>query len=1034
MRQKKISVQPADGAIENAAFVRARHTLALIAIFCFFAAGQSAALNPSKRITQYQHRAWRVEDGNLPHNPRWISQSADGYLWVGGYSLGVFRFDGVRFVPWVPPTGVSNPIVQFLPSKSGDLWVAAGRELDLIKKRRVISRYDLHDEPSFLPQSMIADADGSIWVVLSGHSNRPVCRIFDGAARCFGEADGIPFHDADAILPDMKGGFWFGTGTSLVHWKPGHSDVYTPKGLDSNAGQVGIASLALGADGSLWVGNQVRSFGLQKFDGREFKPFANRKFDLSKVGVTALLVDHEQNLWVATSDTGLYRIHGETVDHFGKTDGLSSNSLLDLYEDREGILWVTTSNGLDSFRDRNITSFSQSEGLPSDPVVSVMASRDGTVWMGSDGSLDYMRNGEVSSISSRNGLPGSQVTSLFQDRAGRIWVGVDDGLFVYENHHFQRLPEPDHLPLGLVHNITEDADGNIWAECYSSPPKIIRIRGFRVEEEFSGARVPIGHGLAPDPGGGIWLSTRDDLVRFHNGLVEKFPLKLDGDSPRQVAVGPDETVWIAAPRSGLLALHGKSIQRLNQKNGLPCDGVYGFARDDKNDWWLAAPCGYIHLADPELQKWLANPDTRVQYRLFDALDGAKTAQVAFNPTTKSADGRLWFASSPPQSVDPNHLLYNTLPPPVQIEQIIADRNAYEIDSNAGSNADLPPRVHDLEIDYTALSFAAPERNRFKYRLEGRDSNWVEGGARRQAFYSDLPPGRYHFHVIACNNDGVWNETGATLDFRVLPAWFQTGWFRALCAGIVSLLIWTIYHLRVQQLQRKFASTVEVRVNERTRIARELHDTVLQSLHGLLMSFQRAANLLPDRPVEAKQRLESAIDQAAQAITEGREAVQGLRSSTVLTNDLALAIQTLGEELAAEATTQNPPLFNVSVEGTVRDLNPILRDDVYRIAGEALRNAFHHAQARRIEVDLHYDERELRLRVRDDGKGISTQLLSNKGRPGHWGLEGMRERAKLVGGHMEIWSELDSGTEIELRIPASMAYLNGTASNREKARH
>ena len=223
------------------------------------------------------------------------------------------------------------------------------------------------------------------------------------------------------------------------------------------------------------------------------------------------------------------------------------------------------------------------------------------------------------------------------------------------------------------------------------------------------------------------------------------------------------------------------------------------------------------------------------------------------------------------------------------------------------------------------------------------------------------------------------------------------------------------------------------MNERTRIARELHDTVLQTLHGLLMSFQRAANLLPERPVEAKQRLEGAIDQAAQAITEGRDAVQGLRSSTVVTNDLALAIQTLGEELAAKQTTQNPPLFNVAVEGTLRDLNPILRDDVYRIAGEALRNAFHHAQARRIEVDIQYDERQLRLRVRDDGKGISAQLLSNKGRSGHWGLQGMRERAKLVGGHLEIWSELDSGTEIELSIPASIAYLTSAPSNREKAR-
>ena len=222
-----------------------------------------------------------------------------------------------------------------------------------------------------------------------------------------------------------------------------------------------------------------------------------------------------------------------------------------------------------------------------------------------------------------------------------------------------------------------------------------------------------------------------------------------------------------------------------------------------------------------------------------------------------------------------------------------------------------------------------------------------------------------------------------------------------------------------------------RVNERTRIARDLHDTLLQSLHGLLLNFQRAANLLPERPAEAKQRLEGAIDQAAQAITESRDAVQGLRSSTVVTNDLAVAIQALGEELAAKQTSENPPLVHVAVEGTPRDLNPILRDDVYRIAGEALRNAFQHAQAHHIEVEVRYDERQLRLRIRDDGNGVAPDVSKTKGRAGHWGFQGMRERAKLAGGQLEIWSELKSGTEIELSIPGSSAYIDSSPRQSQK---
>jgi signal transduction histidine kinase len=282
-------------------------------------------------------------------------------------------------------------------------------------------------------------------------------------------------------------------------------------------------------------------------------------------------------------------------------------------------------------------------------------------------------------------------------------------------------------------------------------------------------------------------------------------------------------------------------------------------------------------------------------------------------------------------------------------------------------------------------------------------------------------------VIACNNDAIWNEAGAFLDFSVAPAYYQTTWFRTSCAATFVLLLWALYQLRLHRLARQFNMTLEARVNERTRIARELHDTLLQSFQGLLLRFQAGINLLPERPVEAKQRLEGAIDHAAQAITEGRDAVHELRSSTVVANDLAVAISTLGQELAADATTEDSTVFRAAVEGTPRNLHPILRDEVYRIAGEALRNAFRHAQARRIEVEIRYNERQLRLCIRDDGKGIEPEILGEHSRPGHFGLRGMRERAKIVGGNFEVWSEHDSGTEVELTIPAASAYSKPPAS-------
>jgi signal transduction histidine kinase len=341
--------------------------------------------------------------------------------------------------------------------------------------------------------------------------------------------------------------------------------------------------------------------------------------------------------------------------------------------------------------------------------------------------------------------------------------------------------------------------------------------------------------------------------------------------------------------------------------------------------------------------------------------------------------------------------------------------------DASSGLRLPPLVRDLAIGYTGLSFVAPEKVLFRYKLEGWDRDWQNARNRRQAFYSNLPPRNYHFEVIVGNNSGVWNEQGASLDFSIAPAYWQTNWFRAACVAAFMVLPWVLHRMRLRQLARQFNLRLEERVNERTRIARDLHDTLLQSFHGLLLRFQTASELFPTRPAEAKQTLDSAIEQAALAITEGRDAVQGLRSSAVVTNDLALAIKTLGEELAGGETNPNAAEVHVGVEGTPRDLHPILRDEVYRIAGEALRNAFRHAKARRIEVEIRYDKRQFGLRVRDDGKGIDSKLLNDDERPGHYGMRGMRERAKILGGKVTVSSELDSGTEVVLSIPAANVY-------------
>ena len=985
-------------------------TLASCVTCVLLMAGPVHALDPSKRVTQYIHTAWRTQDGSLPAGMYHIVQTSDGFLWFLSLPADIYRFDGIRFLPWRLPAGAPiDRSLNIFADHAGGLWVLGPSDIVRLKAGAVGSHFQLEGG---MFQSVTEAPDGSLWV-LGGNSDAPLCHVTD-SVKCFGKADGIPISDIQSVLADGNGGFWLGgQAGGLVHWHAGVSEEY-------NVGHE-VFSLARGPDGSLWVGisGEGPGQGLQQLKDGAVKPFMTPTFNGSSYDIGTLMFDHDGNLWVGTVGKGLLRIHGNAVEHYDHTNGLSGDSVFALFEDRAGIVWAGTTSGIDSIRDPPVVTFSQAEGLGKDLPAGILASRDGTIWVANAGSLDHIVNGNVSSIRAGKGLPGNQVTRLLEDQAGNLWVGVDDGLYLFKNGRFRRLPEPNHQPLGMVIGLIEDIDGNIWAECASNPRKLVRIRDFQVREVFPAPQVPPAWMLAPDPKGGIWIATRKgDLVQFRQGVQRKFPLNPNAKNPapHEILAQPDSSV-LAAFDDGIVGFREGKVQRMTTKNGLPCDFVISFIQDSEKRWWLYTRCGIVEFSDSELQRWWSNPDAIVQNHVYDTFDGAQPNIPAFNPAACSPDGRVWFTSGVVvQMVDPARLSPKALPAQTYIEALVADRKKFE----ATPNLNVPPNPRDLQIDYTSPTFSIPQKVNFRYRLDGYDRDWHEAGTRRQAFYTDLPPGKYSFRVIASNSDGVWNESAAKLDFFIVPAYYQTNWFRALCACLFLALLWAAYQLRVRQLHHQFEMTLEARVGERTRIARDLHDTLLQSFHGLLLRFQTVFQLLPERPMEAKEKLGSAIEQAADAITEGRDAVQGLRDSIVQGNDLALAISTVGEELATDSSNHRPA-FRVAVEGESRNLHPILRDEIYKIAAEALRNAFRHAQAQQVEVELRYDNEHFRLRVRDDGKGIDRAVLSGQGSEGHYGLPGMRERATLIGCKLVVWSEVDAGTEVELRVAAGKAY-------------
>ena len=992
--------------------------LLLFPVFYFVFVGRLAALDPARPIAQYGHTAWRIQDGSVDAAGE-ITQTADGYLWLAT-SNGLLRFDGVKFVRYNPP-GLNLPTRGFtflLGSRDGSLWIGTTTGLRRLKDGR-LQNYAGPNETSGI-STIIEDDEGAVWVtryrVPPGQG--PLCRVEGNGLHCFGKADGIPVTYGLGLTKDKSGNLWFRSEV-LCRWRPDSGSTYLNYLQNRQDAGHGVIDVAAGTSGEIWaaIDGAGPDLGIRHFSGGKWTPYIISGLDGPTVLASGLFVDRNQSLWI-TTDKGLYRVHDGIADHYGSADGLSGDVVAAVYEDHEGNIWALTDGGLDMFRDTAVLSYSSRQGLSGSPY-SILALRDGSVWTGEGGILDVLEGNHHSVLTGKE-MSGRPVRALFQDHGGVVWIGAGSNLLTYEHGRFEKALTVE----GALSAIGEDANQNIWA--LTDHNDIFRIRNRIVQKIILEMGKSQLRGLLPDPAGGVWIASGNgDLTHYLDGSVRTIALNRGDSSPLVEGIIADSDNSVLEFTShGLFRWDNHSWQVLDGHNGLPCDVIYSVLKDIDGALWLYSQCGLLKIERAEVERWYQGSKSKLAIEVFDKFDGVRTRGIAYwaQPLAgKTPDGKLWFINIVSvETVDPTRVFKNSTSPPVYVEKIIADRKDYAFQDGLR----LPALSRDVEIDYTALSLTVPQKVRFRYQLEGRDTSWQEPGTRRQAYYTDLRPGKYRFRVIACNNSGVWNEEGASLDFSIAPAWYQTNWFRMACGATLLLLLWFIYQLRLQQLRHQFSIALDARVNERTRIARDLHDTLLQSFHGLLLRLQTAAHLLPTRPDEAKVTLDSTIEQASQAIAEGRDAVQSLRSSTVITNDLAVAIRTVAEDLAASETSRPAPVVQVAVEGTPRELHPIVHDEAYRIVTEVLRNAFHHAQANRIEVEIRYDAHQLRLRVRDDGKGMDAQLLEGEGRAGHFGLPGIRERAQLIGGNVELWSNVGSGTEVELTVPASAAYDAG----------
>ena len=469
-----------------------------------------------------------------------------------------------------------------------------------------------------------------------------------------------------------------------------------------------------------------------------------------------------------------------------------------------------------------------------------------------------------------------------------------------------------------------------------------------------------------------------------------------------------------------------TFTRYTESQGLPSSTIRCIQEDGLGRLWLSTQKG-ISRFDPQTET----------FRNYDVSDGLQSNEFS-DGCYQGPDGEMFFGGSNGfNAFFPEKVRDNPYVPPVVITSFKIFNKPVPIGAKSVLKKAIPYvdsltlsyRDNVFSFEFAALSYANSQKNRYRYKLEGFEPGWNEVGSKqRLATYTNLDPGKYVFRVQGSNSDGVWNEEGVSLPILITPPWWRTNWFRALCAAVFLALLWVAYQFRVRQLQREFNMACEARVEERTRIARELHDTLLQSFQGLMFSFQAARNLLPGRTEEAIRTLDEAIREGDEAIAEGRDAIQGLRANPALESNLEHLLTAAGKELARSSSAEGePPAFQVTVEGARQPLSPLLQDEVYRIAREILRNAFHHAHASRIEAEIAYDRQFFRLRIRDNGKGIDRKVLEEGARQGHWGLPGIRERAKRIGAQLKLWSEPGAGTEAELTVPARIAY--GTVHRR-----
>jgi ligand-binding sensor domain-containing protein/signal transduction histidine kinase len=972
-----------------------------------------------RSISQLYHSAWTVKE-NGPGQVSAITQTPDGYLWLGTDS-GLFRFDGLHFERFEDVTGQNLPAITIQSlhtAPDGALWIGFQRAGVSRWSRGRLLNYGVDAGlPIGTVKALQVDLDGVAWALLPKGLYRLERDTWQKVTLPHaGSANSL------ALLLDRQGALWVFDGESILRKQRGASTF-----SDTGDHAVDANPLAQDRDGTVWLASVRGTGGVRPAHGQNPTPEAAARIPARSAG---MLFDREGHLWISTLDQGvlwyqsgasaLARLRSanpaQPDDHFTREQGLSSDYAWPIFQDREGNVWVGTSAGLDRFRPSTVVP-SGFPGAMHDAALAVDAG--GAIWVGSTTHPLMRLQGDALRVF--DGVQ-PELSSAFKDRDGSLWFGGESGIWhVVEGAPHLVAP----LPFGAnrqVQAMTRDATGALWVSAgghvFAPGHPLSRYEHGQWHAADRWPQLPLDQSpkaMATDTHGRTWLGYADGRLYVVAGA------RLDAYGANQgVNLGSITQIldtgtqlWVAGDQ-GLASFDGQRLHRMTAHSPGDLQGIAGMAEGNHGDLWLHTMKGVAHLPAGQVQNFLHNPAAPVQPEWLDYLDGLPGPPTQLRPLpsmVRGKDGRLWLATSAGVVwLDPEQIPHNALPPPVRVTSVIADGKAYSL----ATQPTLPKGTANLQIDYTALSVAVPERVHFRYRLDGVDKDWRDADTRRQAIYTNLPPGHYRFHVMASNDSGVWSTEAASVAFRIAPKFYQTTWFRLLCFLLFFLALAALYGWRMSMVAERVRQHLKGRTSERERIARELHDTLLQGVQGLLLQLQATtADMESDHPF--RKGLDSAIQRARDTMAEARDKIIALREQGEHEN-LAQALRDFGNDLAAI----HGPAFLLRVSGPEAPLYAATAEQVLDISREALRNAFLHACADAVEVDVTYGQ-QLRVAIHDDGVGFPSDPLTHARDTGRWGLIGMHERAKSIGATLSIQGRHPRGTSVCLTVPGYAAY-------------